>query len=130
MRQYRLAYLDEHDNPKTFAREVDAEEWEYAGTGVLVEVNGATRRRNYLRRPRPTRSNPAPGEPGHLLEGPRRDHQRRPVARNRRVDRRTRKRFAAWIAQWTGHEWISRTYEGRARNGSTNERVRIIQRIE
>lgn len=50
--QYRIFDLLAEDDPETWARDLAEQGWEYAvrGTGVLVEVNGVTRRRYYLRR--------------------------------------------------------------------------------
>lgn len=55
MWQYRLADLANDADPERFARDLAADGWEFAvpGTGVLVEINGVTLRRYYLRRPRP-----------------------------------------------------------------------------
>lgn len=52
MWQYRLADLFADDDPQTWAEQLRDEGWEFAvrGTGVLVEINGVTRRRYYLRR--------------------------------------------------------------------------------
>lgn len=52
MWQYRLADLFADDDPQTWAEQLRDEGWEYAvrRTGVLVEINGVTRRRYYLRR--------------------------------------------------------------------------------
>lgn len=52
MYQYRLADLFTEDDPETWAHDLAEQGWEFAvkKTGVLVEVNGVTRRRYYLRR--------------------------------------------------------------------------------